>query len=273
MFASWMKNIVANRLFSAPIITATLLLQAFPNSHAQATHGMVASVHPLATEAGLKVLQQGGNAVDATVAVALTLGVVDGHNSGIGGGCFMLIRRANGSLIAIDGRETAPAAASRDMFVRQGKADAELSQTGALASGVPGALAAYEYAVRQFGKKALKDLLLPAAGIAEKGFQLDASYAHRLKLVADDMARFDSSRAVFFKDGKPLAQGDLLKQTDLAATYRAIAARGSAWFYRGQFAVSVEAWMRQNGGLLTARDFRNYKIPLRQPINTSYRGF
>src|ERR1043166_3340581 len=87
------------------------------------------------------------------------------------------------------------------------------------------------------------------------------------------MARFDSSRAVFFKDGKPLAQGDLLKQTDLAATYRAIAARGSAWFYRGQFAVSVEAWMRQNGGLLTARDFRNYKIRLRQPINTSYRGF
>ena len=240
---------------------------------AEATHGVVASVHPVATEAGLNVLKSGGNAVDATVAVALTLGVVDGDNSGIGGGCFMLIRRANGSLVAIDGRETAPAAARRDMFVRQGKADTELSQTGALASGVPGALAAYEYAVRHFGKKKLKDLLLPAAGIAEKGFQLDASYAHRLKLVADDMARFDSSRAVFFKDGKPLAQGDLLRQTDLAATYRAIAAHGSAWFYHGQFAALVEDWMRQNGGLLTTRDFRNYKIRLRQPITVSYRRF
>ena len=113
---------------------------------AQATHGMVASVHPVATDAGLAVLKRGGNAIDATVAVALSLGVVDGDNSGIGGGCFMLIRRPNGSMVAIDGRETAPAAATRDMFVRDGKADTELSQTGALASGVPGALAAYRTA-------------------------------------------------------------------------------------------------------------------------------
>jgi len=114
---------------------------------------MVASVHPLATEAGLNILKQGGNAIDATVAVALTLGVVDGDNSGIGGGCFMLVHRANGSLVAIDGREMAPAAATRDMFIRDGKADSQLSQTGALASGVPGALAAYEFAVNHYGTK------------------------------------------------------------------------------------------------------------------------
>src|SRR5438876_9709995 len=112
---------------------------------ASLTNGMVATVHPLATEAGLNVLKQGGNAIDATVAVALTLGIVDGENSGIGGGCFMLIRRASGETVAIDGRETAPAAASRDMFVRNGRAKTELSQTGALASGVPGSLAAYEF--------------------------------------------------------------------------------------------------------------------------------
>ena len=151
---------------------------------AEARHGMVASVHPVATEAGLRVLKQGGNAIDATVAVALTLGVVDGDNSGIGGGCFMLIHRADGSLVAIDGRETAPAAATPDMFVRNGKADTKLSQTGPLASAVPGALAAYEFAVEHYGKRKLSDLILPAAEIAEKGFALDASYARNLKRVA-----------------------------------------------------------------------------------------
>jgi len=115
-------------------------------SRADDWRGMVASAHPVATEAGLRVLKQGGNAVDAAVAVALTLGVVDSDNSGIGGGCFLLIHRADGSLVALDGRETAPAAATSGMFVRQGKADIRLSQTGALASGVPGALAAYEFA-------------------------------------------------------------------------------------------------------------------------------
>ena len=136
----------------------------------EARHGMVATVHPVATEAGLRVLKEGGNAIDATVAVALTLGVVDGENSGIGGGCFMLIHRADGSLVAIDGREMAPAAATPDMFVRQGKADTRLSQTGPLASGVPGALAAYEFAVEHYGKRKLSDLILPAAEIAEDGF-------------------------------------------------------------------------------------------------------
>ncbi len=131
------------------------------------TNGMVATVHPLATEAGLNVLKQGGNAIDATVAVALTLGVVDGENSGIGGGCFMLIRRANGETVAIDGRETAPAGASRDIFVRNGRAKTELSQTGALASGVPGSLAAYEFALSHYGRKKLKELISPAAEIAE----------------------------------------------------------------------------------------------------------
>src|SRR2546422_8359715 len=117
------------------LLCAFFLLASTSQGSTQATHGMVASVHPAATEAGVQVLKQGGNAVDAAVAVALTLGVVDGDKSGIGGGCFMLLRRANGSFVALDGRETAPASASRDMFVRGGKADTELSQTGALASG------------------------------------------------------------------------------------------------------------------------------------------
>src|SRR5216117_3621822 len=115
--------------------------------HAGSGHGergIVATVHPLATDAAMAAFKKGGNAIDAAVAAALTLGVVDGHNSGIGGGCFMLIRLADGRFAAIDGRETAPAGATRDMYVRHGKAEPELSLTGPLAAGVPGALAAYD---------------------------------------------------------------------------------------------------------------------------------
>ena len=240
---------------------------------AEALRGMVASVHPVATQAGLRVLQEGGNAVDAAVAVALTLGVVDSDNSGIGGGCFILVRQANASLAAIDGRETAPGAAAPNMFVRNGKADTALSQTGPLASGVPGALAAYEYAVEHYGRRKFKDLLLPAADLAEKGLRLDESYARNLKRVASDMARFPSSREVFFKGDRPLRRGEMLAQPHLAATYRSVAERGSAWFYRGPFAQAVEQWMKANGGIMTAEDFQNHRIKLREPITGSYRGF
>jgi len=245
-----------------------------PATAAFGEHGMVASVNALATKAGVATLKNGGNAIDAAVAVALTLGVVDGQNSGIGGGCFMLIRRADGSVIAIDGRETAPAAATPQMFVRDGNADPALSLTGALASGVPGSLAAYDFALKHFGRKSLKELISPPADIAARGFKLDAHYARRLHGEEPDLQRFAASRAVFFRpDGRMLGEGDLLRQTDLAATYRAIAAHGTDWFYRGPFAEAVDNWMKQNGGLLTAKDFRNYHIVLREPIMASYRKF
>ncbi len=234
---------------------------------------MVASVHPAATDAGLQALKQGGNAVDAAVAVALTLGVVDGDNSGIGGGCFILIRRADGSLVAIDGRETAPAAATTNMFVRNGKADTTLSQTGALASGVPGALAAYEFAVQHYGKKSLRELILPAAELARNGFKLDAAYARNLERAKAAMEQFPSTRAVYFKDAQPLAAGELLKQPDLAETYRHISEEGSGWFYRGPFAQAVAQWMSANGGILTGQDFKNYRVQLREPIRSKYRGY
>jgi len=265
----------ANRLPSLPACWLAVGLFASAAAYAQNlnTHGIVASVHPLATEAGVNALKSGGNAIDAAVAVGLTLGVVDADNSGIGGGCVLLIRLANGKFVAIDGRETAPAAATGDMFVRDGKADGQLSQAGALASGVPGEVAAFDYAVRKFGKKKLGELLLPAVKIAEAGFALTASYASRLKSVAGDMTKFDSARAVFFKDGRPLRAGDVLKQPELAATYRAIAGQGSDWFYRGPFAQATEKWMKENGGIMTAADFASYRIKLREPITSKYRGF
>ncbi len=233
-----------------------------------------ASVHPLATEAAVQAYKKGGNAVDAAVATGLTLGVVDGHNSGIGGGCFFVIRAADGSVTCIDGREMAPAKASRDMYLIDGKLDNEASKTGALASGVPGALRAYELALKKHGKLTLADLLLPAAEIAEKGFVLDEVYARKLAATAEKLKKFPASAAIFFKaDGSPLKKGDLLVQKDLAKTYRAIAEHGTAWFYGGEYAQQVASWMKENGGIMTADDFTNYKAVEREPVRAKYRGY
>ena len=252
------------------LLLSAALLRA---DYAEGVNGVVASIHPLATRAGIDAMKSGGNAIDAAVAVALTLGVVDGHNSGIGGGCFMLIRRASGEIIALDGRETAPAAATRDMFLREGKGDTQLSQTGALASGVPGALAAYARALEKCGRKKLGDLLLPAAEIAEQGFAINGSYARRLKDTAKSLRRFDATRAIFFKkDDADFSEGDVLWQPDLARSYRAIAEQGADWFYRGSFAQATAAWMKENGGIMTEADFANYVVKEREPLVTTYRG-
>ena len=243
-------------------------------SAAEAKHGMVATVHPLATDAAVKVLEQGGNAIDAAVAAGLTLGVVDGHNSGIGGGCFLLIRTADGKFSALDGREMAPAAASRDMYVRDGKASTELSQTGALASGIPGTIAAYEYALQHFGTRQLADVINPAADLAERGFTIDDKYAQKLLGTATRIARFPETQRILFKpDGAPYHEGEILKQPDLARTYRAIGANGSNWFYRGPFAKAVAEWMNHNDGIITEADFANYQLKLREPLVTKYRGY
>lgn len=245
-----------------------------PAAPATARHGIAATVNPLATEAAVKTMQAGGNAIDAAVAAALTLGVVDGHNSGLGGGCFMLIRLANGTVAAIDGRETAPAAATRKMYWRDGKADTRLSQTGPLASGVPGALAAYDYAVRHYGKMSLKSLLLPAARIAEEGFQIDRHYAAALADSAAELKQFAAARAIFLRpDGSAYKKGATITQPDLARTYRLIAEQGMDWFYRGPFAQATGDWMTKNGGILAVEDFRQYQARLREPLRTTYRGF
>jgi gamma-glutamyltranspeptidase/glutathione hydrolase len=235
--------------------------------------GMVASVHPLATEAGVAALRRGGNAVDAAIAVGLTLGVVDGKNSGLGGGCFILIRRADGKLVAIDGRETAPAKATRDMYLRDGKPQPELSQHGPLAVATPGCLAAYQLALAQNGKLTLADVILPAAKIAEQGFPLDRSNAEAQASAGKLLARVNGGTCSLLKpDGSPYAAGDLVKQPDLARTYRSIAEAGPDWFYRGEFAAKVGQWMGEHGGLVSAADFAAYRPVQREPLVTTYRG-
>ncbi len=198
--------------------------------------GFVSSVSPLATRAGLEMLDSGGNAVDAAVAVALALGVVDGHNSGIGGGCFLVIRLADGSVECIDGREMAPAAATPEMFIRNGEADTDLSQDGALASGVPGALAAYHRAASTHGKLPWADHFAPGIRLAKEGFPLDGTYARKLARTAEELAEFPASKAQFLKaDGSPYKEGETLKLPDLARSYEMIAENGPDWFYKDSF--------------------------------------
>jgi len=259
--------LIALALLSAPILIAKT------TATKPWTHGAVASVHPLATDAGLSALKRGGNAVDAAIATAITLGVVDGHNSGLGGGCFVLIRAANGEVTAIDAREMAPALATRDMYLRDGKVDDELSKTGALASATPGALSGYALALQKHGKLKLRDVLLPAAEIAENGFAIDEVYARKLEAAKSNLAKFEGSKKTFFKaDGSVLQKGEILKQPDLARTLRMIAEHGVEWFYKGEFASMIDAWMKANGGTLRKVDFIGFKTVQREPLRTTYRG-
>jgi gamma-glutamyltranspeptidase/glutathione hydrolase len=241
---------------------------------ATGTRWMVATGHPIATDAAADVFRDGGNAVDAAVAAALTLGVVDGNNSGIGGGCLILIRTADGKFTAIDGRETAPAAAHKDMFLKGGKPLPEASQTGPLASGVPGALAAYQMAIERCGSMKLNRLLEPGIRAAEEGFEIGHGFAGAIRGEAENLRKFEGSREVLLHaDGSPLNEGERLIQRDLANTYRQVAQHGIDWFYRGPLAKKVGDWMVANGGIMTAADFAEYQVKLREPLRSTYRGY
>lgn len=234
--------------------------------------GVVASVHPLASQAAIEAFERGGNAIDAAVAASLMLSVVDGHNSGLGGGCLALLRRPDGSLHAWDGRETAPARATPEMFFRNGQPAPELSQLGPLAAGVPGLVATLEQLSRQFGQLQWTAALLGAAQVAEDGFALSSNFARVLRSSALELAKFPASAQVWLDPtGAPWPAGHVLQQIDLAKSLRSIADQGTAWFYQGEFAELTERTMRAMGGLLAASDFVNYRPVKREPIETRYR--
>lgn len=234
----------------------------------------IASVHPLATRAGMEILNSGGNAIDAALAVAFALGVVDSHNSGVGGGCFILAHLANGEIVAIDGREMAPAAAHRDMYIVDGEYQSALSRTGALASGIPGSVAALYELQKLGGQLKFGDVLEPAIELAEEGFPIDKTLAARIRAKQQDLQKFPASAAIFLgANGEPPVAGSVLRQKDLANSYRALAAQGPSWFYRGEFARKVGAWMASNGGLVNAKDFARYQPVRRTPIVTSFANY
>jgi len=234
----------------------------------------VATVQPRATEAAMAVLAEGGNAIDAAVAAALALGVVDGHNSGIGGGCFALVRWADGTIEALDGRETAPMLASRDMYVVDGQLQGELSRVGALASGIPGSVAVYDYLLKKGGALKREAVYQPAIALAEQGFAIDPIYAERLARNRDALARFAGTAKVLLDDkGQPWPAGHKLLQKDLANSYRQLAKKGADYFYQGALAEQVDRWMQANGGLIRKSDFARYQMLKRTPLRSHYRGY
>lgn len=238
-------------------------------------NGMVASEQGLATQVGLDILKQGGNAIDAAVAVGFALAVVLPNAGNIGGGGFMVLHDdKTGKDVAIDFREIAPAKASRDMYLdNQGNVIDGKSLFTHDASGVPGTVAGMEYALKKWGTMPLSKVLEPAIKLADKGFIVSDVLAQTLKEEKSTLGKWAASKAIFFKNGEPLKSGDLLVQKDLAKSLRLIAKQGAKAFYQGEIATKIAKEMQSHGGTMTLGDLKAYKVVERQPIIGDYRGY
>mgnify|MGYP000859530808 FL=1 len=238
-------------------------------------NGMVASEQGLATQVGLDILKQGGNAIDAAVAVGFALAVVLPNAGNIGGGGFMVLHDdKTGKDVAIDFREIAPAKASRDMYLdNQGNVIDGKSLFTHDASGVPGTVAGMEYALKKWGTMPLSKVLEPAIKLADKGFIVSDILAQTLKEEKSTLGKWSASKAIFFKNGEPLKSGDLLVKKDLAKSLRLIAKQGAKAFYQGEIATKIAKEMQSHGGTMTLEDLKAYKVVERQPIIGDYRGY
>ncbi|EEI9463687.1 gamma-glutamyltransferase [Salmonella enterica] len=241
----------------------------------RATQGMVASVDAMATQVGVDILKQGGNAVDAAVAVGYALAVTHPQAGNLGGGGFMLLRTKDGATTAIDFREMAPAGATRDMFLDdQGNPDSKKSLTSPLASGTPGTVAGLSLALEKYGSLPLNSVVRPAIKLAQEGFIVNDALADDLKTYGSEvLPHHENSKAIFWKDGEPLKKGDKLVQQDLANSLTMIAENGPDAFYKGEIARQIAQQMQQNGGLITTDDLAAYQAVERTPVSGEYRGY
>jgi gamma-glutamyltranspeptidase/glutathione hydrolase len=235
---------------------------------------MVAAEHELAARAGVEMFERGGNAVDAAVAAVFATGVLNPSSCGIGGGGFALIHDAKShSDHLIDFRETAPARARAEMFVRDGKVDPALSLRGGLAIAVPGEVRGLARVVQDFGNLPLATVLGPAIRYAEEGFPVGRHLAAEIAANSEEIRRHAALAAIYLRpDGSPYAEGERLVEKDLAATLRAIAAGGPEVFYTGTIAERIATAVASEGGILDASDLRGYPVKLRRPLVTRYRG-
>ncbi|TVS13225.1 MAG: gamma-glutamyltransferase [Wenzhouxiangella sp.] len=264
------------RFPSAPgarVLAFLVLLVSLP---ALAAPGRVAvsSAHELATAAGLEIFEQGGNAFDAAVAVSAALAVVEPASSGIGGGGFWLLHRPEDDFSTmVDGRETAPAAATRDMYLDDdGEVVRDLAINGPLAAGIPGAPAAWVHLADRYGTLPLAQLLGPAIRLAEEGFPVDSKYQTLLNFRAHIMLRWPDTAEIFMPGGDIPELGAIIRQPELANTLRALAEQGFDGFYRGPVAEKLVAGANAEGGIWSLDDLAAYEVVEREVIRTSYRG-
>lgn len=241
-----------------------------------AANGMVSAQEQIAAEVGRDILAQGGNAVDAGVAVAFALAVTLPRAGNIGGGGFMLVHDAKtGQTHAIDYREMAPAGASRDMFLdAEGNADSELSRFSGAASGVPGTVAGMKLVLDQYGSMPWADVIAPSIRLAEEGITVTPDLADSLEAMKERLTKYPSAAKIFYKEGGELYRpGDTLVQADLAKTLKTIAAEGPDGFYKGPVAEAIAKSVTEAGGNMTVEDMAAYKAVSREPVRGTYRGY
>ena len=234
-------------------------------------NGAVVSAHALASQVGINILKAGGNAIDAAIATQLALAVVYPGAGNIGGGGFMVIHLKNGKNVSIDFRETAPAAASKDMYLdANGNAQMNLSQDGHLASGVPGSVAGI-FAAMKYARLPFKKLIQPAIDLAENGFAISESQAESFNSTKNEFIKYNSTVPVFVKSME-WKTGDTLIQKDLAATLKRIRDNGAKGFYEGETARLIADEMKRGNGILTEDDLKNYEAKTREPLVFNYKG-
>ena len=233
---------------------------------------MVVSNSRLASEAGIEILKAGGNAVDAAVATGFAMAVTYPSAGNIGGGGFMNIRMADGRSAAIDYREVAPLAATRDMYLDASGKLTNKSVVGPLAVGVPGAVAGMNEALSKYGSMTLAQVMAPAIRLAEQGFVADSAFSRGLTGARNLLGQFEG-KTVFYPGGEAPKPGSTFKQPDLARSLKLIAAQGVKAFYDGEVGDSLVAEMKRSGGIITKDDLRRYKPEWRTPIKSTYRGY
>jgi gamma-glutamyltranspeptidase/glutathione hydrolase len=243
---------------------------------ASSTTGMVVSQEKLASKIGAEILAAGGNAIDAAVATGFALAVTFPQAGNIGGGGFMLINLADGNkTVALDYREIAPKAATRDLFLdKDGEVDKNKARFSYLSAGVPGTVAGLVHALENYGTLPLSEVMAPAIALAENGISVSNSQAYSFKRAEQRLARWPASRKYYFNSsGSILDEGNLWRQPDLAAILKAIAARGHDGFYKGLTADLIAEDMKKNNGLITREDLAGYRVVERKPVTGKYRGY
>lgn len=240
----------------------------------RAANGMVVSTEPRATDIGVEILRKGGNAVDAAVAVGFALAVTHPSAGNLGGGGFMLIRMAGrAETVTIDYRETAPAAATRNMYEdASGHVIPESSTVGYRAIGVPGTVAGLDFALKKYGTLSLANILSPAISMSKNGIELSYLESQSLKQDSKLLGRFPETRRIYLRDGSPYGAGERFLQPDLARTLELLARNGAGEFYQGSIARRIVSAIEANGGLITLEDLKHYRVVERKPIEGSYRG-